>query len=142
MNHNSIMLKAWREMVGPNDYVLHLGDVTVWHTKHVHWAQTVKTLPGLKFLIMGNHDEQWSVKQWLNLAGFCVTPPFIDERILYSHEPAAPSAQWDANIHGHSHIHTPLRMYSKLQTTYYNVSVEATDYMPVRLGTILDELAS
>jgi calcineurin-like phosphoesterase family protein len=142
MNHNSIMLKAWREMIGQNDFVLHLGDVSIWHTRHVHWANVCKDLPGLKFLILGNHDEQWTAQQWRHLAGFQVTDPFVDAGILYSHEPASPSPQWEANVHGHSHIHTPLRRYSKLQTTYYNVSVEATDYKPVRLGTILDELAS
>ena len=142
MNHDSLMLKNWREMVAPNDYVLHLGDVTVWFKKHVHWAQTVRQLPGLKFLILGNHDEQWSAHQWLNLGGFVVTPPFIQDRILYSHEPAIPSPGWDANIHGHTHNHTPFLRYSKLQTTYYNVSVEATKYRPVRLGSILDDLAS
>ena len=141
-NHNSIMLKAWHRLVDRNDFVLHLGDVTVWHTRHVFWAQQMKNLPGIKFLIKGNHDEQWSNQQWLNLAGFTVTDPFIDGGILYSHIPASPSPQWDINIHGHSHNHTPFRRYHKLQTTYYNVSVEAMSYKPVRLGTILDELAT
>jgi calcineurin-like phosphoesterase family protein len=140
--HNTIMLKSWRKLIAPQDYVLHLGDVTIWHTKHVHWAQTVSTLPGKKFLILGNHDEQWTAQQWRTIAGFTVTDPFIDDRIIYSHVPATPSPSWDANVHGHSHNHTPFRRYNKLQTTYYNVSVEATNYKPIRLGEILDELAS
>lgn len=148
-NHNSIMLKHWEANVQPNDSILHLGDVTIWHRRHVYWARMVKELPGKKFLILGNHDEQWTEKQWKSRAGFTVTEPFVwtpknwaTGGIFFSHEPAAPSGQWEYNVHGHSHIHAPFRTYSKLQTTYYNVSVEAMDYKPVRLGSILDELRS
>lgn len=146
-NHDSVMLKHWEANVQPNDYILHLGDVTIWHKYHAYWARQMKELPGKKFLIIGNHDEQWTIKQWKSRAGFTVCEPFVHNfyhefTALFSHEAAAPSAQWDVNIHGHSHNHAPFRMYSKLQTLYYNVSVEATDYKPVRLGAILNEIRS
>ena len=144
--HNTIMLNNWRELIRPSDTVLHLGDVTIWHRTHTTWANTVAKLPGKKFLILGNHDEQWTPKQWRTLAGFTVTDPFVynnvNHKIFFSHMPAAPSPRWDINIHGHTHNHTPFRRYEKMQTTYYNASIEGMDYKPVRLGEILDELAS
>lgn len=139
-NHNSIMLDHWRRMIKPTEYVLHLGDVTVWYRSHVRWASEVKSLPGKKFLIRGNHDEQWTDKQWRTIAGFTVSEQFIYDRILFSHEPAMPSPQWDVNIHGHTHGHSPYRQYEKLQATYYNASIEGMHYKPVRLGEILDEI--
>jgi len=114
--------------------------VTVWYTRHVQWAAHVKNLPGKKFLIRGNHDDQWTESQWNTRAGFKVTPPFIQDRIYFSHEPGAPSSEWDYNIHGHTHNHSPFRRYEKMQTTFYNVSIEAMEYRPVKLGEILDEL--
>ena len=140
-NHN-MMMRAWEDMIRPDEYVLHLGDVSIWHSKHAYWASVTRALPGKKFLILGNHDGQWNDKQWRSIAGFTVTPPFIHDRILFTHEPAAPSGQWDTNIHGHTHNHSPFRRYEKLQATYYNVSIEGMDYKPVRLGEILDELRS
>lgn len=147
-NHNTLMLDAWRSIVKPDEYVLHLGDVTIWHTRHAYWAEQVKHLPGKKFLILGNHDEQWSVRQWRNIGGFTVTDPFVwtpdnwQARILFSHEPGMPSGKWEYNIHGHTHNHKPFGAYERLQSTYYNVSIEGMDYKPVRVGEILDELAS
>ena len=146
--HNTIMLNNWRERIKPSDTVLHLGDVTIWHRTHTTWANTVAKLPGKKFLILGNHDEQWTPKQWRTIADFLVTEPFVwtpenwQARILFSHEPGMPSGKWEYNVHGHTHNHKPFRRYERLQTTYYNVSIEGMDYKPVRLGEILDELAS
>lgn len=141
-DHNGIMLRNWEELIQPQDYVLHLGDVSIWHRSHARWAQVTKTLPGKKFLILGNHDGQWTEKQWYGVAGFTVTPPFVHDGIYFSHYPTAPSPQWEYNVHGHSHTHAPFRKYEKMQTTYYNVSVEGTSYKPIRLGEILNELRS
>lgn len=141
-DHNKIMLREWSELINPRDTVLHLGDVTIWHTRHVFWANMVKELPGKKFLIMGNHDQQWTPKQWRTIAGFTVTEPFIFNGLYFSHEPGMPSPRWDVNIHGHTHNHTPFRRYEKLQAIYYNVSIEGMDYKPVKLGQILDELGT
>jgi calcineurin-like phosphoesterase family protein len=147
MNHNMMMRAAWEDMIRPSDHVLHLGDVTVWYKTHAAWAHTVKKLPGKKFLIQGNHDGQWSWSEW-RAYGFTIVDPFIytpenwQGKIAFSHEPLTPSARWDYNIHGHTHNHSPYRRYEKLQSTYYNVSIEGMDYKPVRLGEILDELAS
>jgi calcineurin-like phosphoesterase family protein len=142
------MLVAWEGMIKPSDYVLHLGDVSIWHRSHVRWAEVTKNLPGKKFLILGNHDGQWTEKQWRTVAGFTVTPPFVwtptnwQASIYFSHEAAAPSGKWEYNVHGHSHNHAPFRRYEKMQTTYYNVSIEGFDYAPIKLGEILNELRS
>lgn len=147
-NHNQLMLKAWEELIQPQEYVLHLGDVSIWHRSHTVWAQRTNKLPGKKFLIRGNHDDQWTDQQWRKVAGFTVTPPFIwtpdnwQASILFTHIAQAPSPSWEFNVHGHSHNHAPFGKYERLQTTYYNVAVEGTQYKPIRLGEILNELRS
>lgn len=147
-NHNQLMVDAWEQMIRPNDYVLHLGDVSIWHRSHVQWAQRTKNLPGKKFLILGNHDGQWTEIQWRTVAGFTVTPPFIwtpdnwQASILFTHEASAPAGTWEFNVHGHSHTHAPFGRYERLQATYYNLAVEGTSYKPIRLGEILNELRS
>ena len=139
-DHNTRMLREWKAKVKPGDLLLHLGDVTVWYKTHVKWAHTVAELPGDKYLILGNHDQHWSIKQWRQICGFKVIEPFTQGEVHFSHDPQPPSIDWNYNVHGHVHNHAPFRRYSRMQVTYFNASIEGMGYTPVKLGDILDEL--
>src|ERR1043166_7232646 len=84
---NKVMLDNWRSLVEDDDVVLHLGDVTVWYQTHEAWAKTVASLPGRKYLIPGNHDEQWNSRNWRLKAGMTVIKPFQQNQLYFSHEP-------------------------------------------------------
>lgn len=53
---NDGIIKAWNAKVSPSDIVFHLGDVG-W-TKPAETVKLLNRLNGLKFLIIGNHDEK------------------------------------------------------------------------------------
>lgn len=140
MNHDNLMMKNWKELVKPTDPILHLGDVHVWYgpDKEVA-AAAVASLPGDKFLILGNHDEDavWHIKHGFSVfSNSSIKVTIDDKKILFSHYPEYKDLDWDINIHGHIHINgyppecDPTR-------DYRNVSIEVMGYKPVRLHQIL-----
>jgi calcineurin-like phosphoesterase family protein len=142
-NHNHRMLEAWRETVGPNDVVLHLGDL-VW-TKDGWPHNQLKHLPGKKFLLPGNHDSH----KRTDGCGFERIEAPLHVRVgnwelLFSHRPQLPNlhGDWQLNLHGHIHNnHYPswmLDWIGKTDRQWLNVSVEMVDYTPRRLGQLLE----
>ena len=143
-NHEDVILRNWRESVQGGDLILHLGDVAFGNKREIYsWAEEIKYLPGRKLLIKGNHDHSSSMKVYKGI--FEIIDPFIQEfsgvKFYFSHYPDHPTTEyWDINIHGHIH-NNPLN--SKFSPSvnpdgiYENVSIEVTNYYPVRLGSIL-----
>ena len=48
------LIENWNKVVGPNDYVFHLGDFCFKGSQY--WDRILNQLNGHKFLIIGNHD--------------------------------------------------------------------------------------
>jgi calcineurin-like phosphoesterase family protein len=139
--HDRQMQQNWHEVVQPEDTVLHLGDVLVWYgPDRVAAEAIIRSLPGKKYLIRGNHDKEKD-SYYENL-GFQIIPEFIQEidgkRVLFSHYPDSTRlSEWDINIHGHIHNSGYDPKYTR-ELDYRNVSMEVMDYKPVKLGDILD----
>ena len=141
VNHDALMEKNWRNVVAVPDPVLHLGDVGIWYNKTAmaEAEEIVSSLPGDKYLIMGNHDEKLG-REYFEKQGFTILDPFTQviegRRIRFTHAPETEDWDWDINIHGHIHINgypgnaDPTR-------DYRNVSIESTDFTPVRLSDII-----
>jgi calcineurin-like phosphoesterase family protein len=124
---DSALIKNWNSVVGPNDKVYHLGDLTM-NPKHL-WI--MDHLNGTKILIKGNHDI-FPIKEYL--------PHFKDIRgshsiaeMLLTHIPVnkQQSSRYKANVHGHLH--------DKLikDNWYINVSVEQINYTPIALDDVI-----
>lgn len=47
------MIDNWNKVVGPNDYVFHLGDFCFKGSQY--WDRILNQLNGHKFLVLGNH---------------------------------------------------------------------------------------
>jgi calcineurin-like phosphoesterase family protein len=119
------IVRRWNDTVGDEDTVYLLGDIG--RREHI---ETVRQLRGRKHLIAGNGDnldaivrtsifESVTVAKWL-------------PRLLLTHMPVHPS-QLRANavnVHGHLHAATVG------DPRYVCVSVEQTDYYPVRLADV------
>jgi calcineurin-like phosphoesterase family protein len=151
-NHEELMYRQWTSLVQPTDVVLHLGDLVCFEYRREdkdEWPERIAALPGLKFLILGNHDDH--SRSWYEAAGFSVLGrgnrpyfwhrPDNGARIAFSHEPVEDCGGWSINVHGHIHGngHRPMpsdRAYRNVQRR--NVSVEVTHYAPVRLRSVLD----
>jgi calcineurin-like phosphoesterase family protein len=147
----ALMVKQWENLVGPDDVVLHLGDLVCFEHRHgkekaASYKTLIAELPGLKFILLGNHDDH--THAWYEAAGFSVlgrgNKPYLwhrpdnGARIAFSHEPM-PDGGWKINVHGHTHKH-PHRPELGRGRDRRNVCVELTNYAPVRLRDVLDSL--
>lgn len=54
------LIANWNSMIGPDDEVFHLGDVS-WYGPETT-ARILKRLNGKKYLILGNHDRKGSME--------------------------------------------------------------------------------
>lgn len=144
MAHNEIMLKRWNATIGPDDVVLHLGDLFMSKREnYIKFEQQVAPhLNGKKYLILGNHDDK---KIDYKKLGFTVIKPFrIKYRgytIEFSHYPSDGLLPGYIRVHGHihnngyAHYTKPKRAYRKANI---NCSVEVIDYTPQVVTDLLD----
>lgn len=129
------MVQLWNETVGPNDKVYHLGDVVI-NRKALH---ILHRLNGDKVLIKGNHD----------IFRLCeYTEHFRDIRayhvmhnLIFSHIPvhAESKGRFKANIHGHTHANRVM-LVNKIDPWYYSVCVEHTNYKPILLEEVIENI--
>lgn len=129
------MIENWNREVGPEDTVYHLGDLACGRS-----AEEIKALVGRlnghKILVMGNHDQGMTVRQWMD-AGFEAAyplPVILDEFYILSHEPLYVSrAAPYANIFGHVHGNPA---YRDCSARSFCACVERTGYKPVAFEEI------
>ena len=105
--HDDVLIDAWNRVVGPEDWVLHLGDVAFGH--HDQVADYRKRLNGRICVVLGNHDR---TRSSMLAAGFdiAVTSGEIrlgDDRWVCRHDPSKITPETAAGakrvLHGHHH---------------------------------------
>lgn len=128
------MIERHNSVVRPNDTVYFHGDFS-WNTdpNNILFA---KRLNGKKFLIPGNHDHE-KMSEYEKYFEISYTGKKIkvkDRRIVLSHYPIHESAFFGEllNVHGHTH------QTSIQNIRYFNVSVEAIDYVPVHYDQLVN----
>jgi calcineurin-like phosphoesterase family protein len=130
--HSELILANYISMISPRDVVWFLGDI-VFDYKYL---QRVKDLPGIKKLVLGNHDTDAKI----DVANLCLV--FDDIYGLVSYKKAwlshAPIHQDELrgryNIHGHCHFH-------KIDDRrYINACLEHTGYAPKRYDYMISEV--
>ena len=154
---DSELARRWNAVVGPDDLVLHLGDLALGDLQ-ASLALTA-TLNGRRFLVPGNHDRvsparqsKKAIERFLPLyeaAGWTVLPEIVagtrhGRPLLASHypyrygpppegrrTPHAPLFEGLPLLHGHTHArdHGP----DGLQ---FHVGVDAHDFAPVSFDVI------
>lgn len=152
--HDEALVNNWNSVVGPNDTVVHLGDVVM--GTRTENLQIIKRLNGTKILIPGNHDyvsateKESRRERYREIYGevfdHIMPDTVVIERVAFSHYPPAeipdhgeedryphmrPSTD-DAYlfIHGHTHqghVFTPLSSGGMA----ISVGVDANDWAPV-----------
>lgn len=83
--HDRELVARWNAVVGPEDHVWHLGDVTLAPLANVR--ETVEQLNGTIHLVLGNHDRPWPghrnahkhQREWLDV--FASVQPFARRKI-------------------------------------------------------------
>jgi calcineurin-like phosphoesterase family protein len=147
-HHDQLMLDNWRRLVGPDDTVLHLGDLAYPSKARGRGLdREIRGLPGHKFLIKGNHDNE-SKEFYRHYFGFEVVGrstkgfnwlEFEDNnrRVILSHFPWTIGREWKVNIHGHIHNNGYSVDVLGMGKDHRNISVEVMNYEPVKLGWVL-----
>ena len=128
---NTTMIKNFNNVVGKNDVVYILGDISWLNTQST--KQIIKSLNGFKFLVKGNHDRKGN--QYYRNMGFVEVydhPIILDDKIALSHNPLYTNY---LNIHGHTHTVKA----NKRGTNRFCVSVEMINYTPISLQEIIEQ---
>jgi calcineurin-like phosphoesterase family protein len=124
---NSTLFNNWRDRVGKDDIVYHLGDVGFGGQESV--IEIMRRLPGRKVLMVGNHDRRIRKNTEFcdKFIEVCIEPKVIKVNgriITLGHKP---KAHVDTAYQIYGHIHNKLiRM-----DNAFNASVELNGYMPV-----------
>lgn len=128
---DDFMIMQWNKIVKEKDTVYVLGDLG--HKNAID--KVMPQLKGKKILILGNHDK-YSAKYYERFFHKVYKHPiYYANRIILSHIPT-PVEPGIINVHGHTHlidIDTPF---------HFNVSVERTNYSPVKMKKFVDYLGT
>lgn len=166
---NEMLIKNWNDVVAPEDFVYHLGDVALGPIEDS--LALIKRLNGTKIHITGNHDRNFAggkkskgmtPEVWhfeYRKYGFAATRPeiksfTIDGRdFAMSHFPYG-GDHFDKDryieyrladngrvlLHGHTHSTENFSLSAK-GTPQVHVGVDAWDYRPVSFDEVLGVLA-
>lgn len=131
------MIDRWNEVVGRDDEVWHLGDLTRW-TDRGRVDALLGVLHGRKHLIVGNNDGAATTESrlWASVAHYAEIEA-EGVRLVLCHYPFR---TWNGmgksgparsrNLHGHSHGRlTPI-------SAQHDVGVDVRGFRPVRLAEI------
>jgi calcineurin-like phosphoesterase family protein len=132
---DAAMIARWRETVGPDDEVYHLGDFAVRQPRS-RVEELLGKLPGRKHLICGNNDGEAT----LRATGWSSVAPYLELKLdrvvlILCHYPFRTwrdMAKGSLNLHGHSHGRLkPLRR-------QVDVGVDVFGFRPVALAALVE----
>ncbi|HZW46340.1 MAG TPA: metallophosphoesterase family protein [Microvirga sp.] len=133
--HDEALIANWNETVSPDDEVWHLGDFAL-HARPERIDELLSRLHGRKHLVTGNNDgpATLAAKGWESVQAYAELN--LDGRAIvmchYAFRTWKNMGRGWIDLHGHSHGKL------KPQTRQYDVGVDAWDYRPVTLDTILN----
>lgn len=131
-HHDQTIAENWRRVVKGGDDVFHLGDVAF----RDEGVELVRSLPGRKHLILGNHDKGRE-RDLIDIFDHVHGCHFIGSeigKILLTHIPVHPSQfqyRCVMNIHGHLH------RYQLQDDRYRNANVTEIGPCPIRFEDLL-----
>ncbi len=138
---NEHMIERWNSVIKQHHRVYHLGDVFFGDKEE--FQKLFTRLNGSKRLIVGNHDNIKYLAKGNFFSKIQMWRMFPELGLMFSHVPLHPSSLRRGapdsdvaplfGIHGHIHQNKSPR------GPYRNVSVEAINYTPVHLDTLIAE---
>lgn len=124
------MIASWNSVVQEDDLVFHLGDVGMYPL--LKMQDIIKQLNGKKILIMGNHDNYLTSREWME-CGFDEVykyPIIYNEFIVMQHQPPQYINSETPFFYLYGHVHGT-EMYPTVTKQSACVSVERWSYVPV-----------
>lgn len=132
--HHEFVYDRLVQSIKPKDTLFLLGDIAF----APEWLEKISAIKcQKKLLVMGNHDTEYcSITDIANCYDE-VHSLFMYRKAWFSHPPIHPDELIGrVNIHGHTHGK------NIVDTRYFNVSLENTDYRPIDLMRIKEQLAN
>lgn len=137
---HSVIMERWCSVVTPQDKVYVLGDVAMSRPG----LELLRTLPGKKRLVRGNHDLMND--KWYHSVGFKALYGVRQlNGVWLTHVPMHPqsmSGRAIGNIHGHLHSNVVMQPWPRnhiIDPRYFNACVEQIDYTPRSIESIINE---
>lgn len=132
--HDAALVARWNEAVAPEDEVWHLGDFALGRNRE-RVAELLGQLQGRKHLVIGNNDGEATVANpaWTSVQHYAEMTLEGTALVLCHY----PFRTWNrmgrgvVDLHGHSHGKL------KPMPRQYDVGVDAWEFRPVTLATIL-----
>lgn len=132
------MIEQWNSKIKPNDYVYHLGDISMNETRFLN--ETVHKLNGQIRMVLGNHDNDVKAYAKCNkIKKIMVSRRFDEHGFICSHYPLHKFSLFNhrtngfhVNVHGHIHSH------DIGEKGWLNISVEKTGYSPIHLDQLIE----
>lgn len=133
--HDQALIDNWNKVVGKKDIVWHLGDV-IWSRRAFPFLEQ---LNGQKYLVLGNHDNEYPTERWLRYFTRVAAAEEFDGGVL-THIPIHPYQQYRFKMNIHGHLHSALvekegnfgsGFKSIPDPFYWNVSCEQVNYTPI-----------
>ena len=130
---DAALVERWNAVVGPDDVVWHLGDVS---RRPTDVAELLARLNGKKHLLRGNNDPDatLSAHGWASVADYAEIE--LDGRqLVLCHYPFR---SWNGqhrgalNLHGHSHGRL------KPMPRQFDVGVDVHDFAPILLDSLIE----
>ena len=134
------LLKNFNDMVQKNDTVYILGDLC--HHMGVEQANDIiRKMNGKKYLVIGNHDKKYDPSLFVEMKDF-MTVSLQGTYFALMHYPMLSWPKKNSGsiqLHGHIHADRDYNLKNREEGIFrYDVGVDANDYYPVSLQTILD----
>lgn len=153
VDHDQIIMENWANAVGPDDTVVHLGDLCYKGNAEFRHLIAPHLTGARKLLVLGNHDK--NTYGFYKKCGFKLARPFEiiwgSTRVSFSHYPwnefgdekfriPAEGKQPRNSLRLHGHIHNSgytRSAFVPFLAQHINLSVEQTKLRPVNLALLL-----
>jgi calcineurin-like phosphoesterase family protein len=146
-----------RALTQPDDMLIHIGDVAF--NDDEKWNHAITSLPGKKWLILGNHDRKsmtWYLSHGWDWVGVAMVLDIFGWKILFSHMPQLiegssmvnnhyQTFKYDLNVHGHFHDFSDEKiqtheqhLFNLLTPRHFRIVLETMSYQPIKLKRIVE----
>jgi calcineurin-like phosphoesterase family protein len=131
--NTELIIDNYLSIVGKRDVVYFLGDISFTQ----QGLYLLKTLPGRKILILGNHcTEHLPIQSYVDTFDK-VHGIYSKYGTWFTHAPIHPSElRGKFNIHGHTHI------INVDDPKYFNACVDNTDFKPVDVKAVIEQMTA
>ncbi len=142
--HDNMLINNHNSIVGPKDYVIHLGDFAFGKkVNKLFISDILNQLNGKIIIVFGNHDKYARSEKELFFKFYdgIYEQKIGSKKIVCCHYPLL---SWNSAFYGKPHIfghvHSGPKKYFKHQPNSYDVGVDNNNFMPISYENLILKL--